>query len=86
MTGAIIAIRAVAFATTDFSSSITVAVLFGTIRFSAIAKVILKIDIWNLCFFRKRERIFFNDFIDSLGSIHIIVIIFTTIAKTSLTS
>ena len=84
LTCAIIAVCAIAFATASFASTVTVAILFCAIGLSAVAKIILEIDVWSIRFFRECERIFLNYLIDSLRPVHVIMVVFATIAQTSL--
>lgn len=84
LTRAVVAVRTVALATTSFPSPVTVTVLFCTVGLSAITKIILKIYVWSIWFLRESKRIFLNYLVDSLGPIHVIMVIFATIAQASL--
>ncbi len=84
LTCAIVAIRAIAFTSTCFTSAVTVAILLCTVWLSTIAKVIFKIYIWSISFFRKSERIFLNYLIYCFWTVHVIMIVFAAVAQTSL--
>ena len=84
LTCAIVAICAVAFATAYLSSAVTVTILLGTIGLSTVAKIVFEINVGGVTFFRKCERIFLNNLIDSLWAVHVIMVIFAAVTETSL--
>lgn len=84
MSRTVVTICAITLWSTSFTSSVTIAIFFCTIRFTTITKIILETYVWNISFFTKCKWIFLNDLINCLRSVHIVMIIFTTVTKTCL--
>lgn len=80
----VVAISTITLWSAGFTPSVTIAVFFCTIWFSAITKIVLETYVWNISFFTKCKWIFLDDLINCLRSIHIVMIIFTTVTKACL--